>query len=302
MTLIVVSAVLSSMFSNSVFAESQFGLPDPGLTPESPFYFLDTWDEEVRLFFSHSDSARLKRYRASAAERLSEAEKLAGRGISATQIALERYRDVVPRIYATSERIGDALLHAEVLRMAAEHLDILDYISERTDPEKKQFILATKLFLINQHLESLQLFAKRKPGDALRIFGDTLNLRMARVREVAIDDENNKEALDEYTAYLSETDRIVREWGLTEVNNITPSRFLADAVRGHEETLLGPIRDRMSPTLEQELLLVVNTVRKLSGKGLLPTLPAVKANRTLTPLDLLPAVSSTATTATSSGF
>ncbi len=265
--------MVSITLGSHIAAESQFGLPDPGLTPESPLYFLDLWDERARFFFARSDAGRLKRYQARVLERLSESEALAGRGIAATQKALELYRADIPRLFAVAERTGDMLILKEVLQSTIDYFDVLDHISERTNFDKKQFIPETKLFLVNQHLQSLQTFAKREPADALRIFGGALGNRMERLREVAIDDENNKEALEEYTAYLSETDRIIREWSKVEVEGLGPVAYLAVAMRGHEETLVGPVRERLSPTLEQELLLAVNGVRKLSGLEPLQKLP-----------------------------
>jgi len=271
----VLAVFFSGMFSSSVFAESAFGLPEPGLTPESPFYFLDLWDEDARLFFTRSDSSRVKRYQAHILERLSEAEALAGRGISATQRALELYREDVPFFYAVAERLDDDYILSGALRMASDHLRVLDHISERTDFEKKRFVSSTKIFLIEQQTQSLHLLAKRDQSAALRIFGDALERRMARIREVAIDDENNQEALREYTAYMSEADRIIREWNTGDGGELSPADFLADVVREHEETLLGPVRERLAFVLESELLSAVNSVRNLSGKEHLLSLPPI---------------------------
>src|SRR3989344_569058 len=287
----------SGIYVGNIFAKSDFVLPDPGLTPESPFYFLDLWDENARLFFTRSDSSRLKRYEARILERLSEADALAGKGISATQRALELYRADVPFFYATAERLDDDLILADALRMALEHLDALDHISERTNFEKKRFVVTTKIVVIEQQLQSLHSFAKRDPADALRIFGDALQLRMARIREVAIDDQNNEEAFNEYAAYMSEADRIIGDGDMVEVDGLSPAAFLARTVRGHEETLLGPVRERIAFTLEKELLLVVNGVRNLSGKEHMRMLPLVLP---VTPFTETSTSSSTPSVATSS--
>ena len=262
-------------FANTVFGQSSFDLPDPGLTPESPIYFLDLWDEQARLFFARSDSSRVKRYRAHVLERLSEAETLAGRGISATQRALELYRAELPFFYAAAERLDDVSTLETALRMASDHLDVLDRVSERTDFEKKRFVPATKIFLIEQQLQTLHVLAKRDSAKALQVFGEALQRRMTRIRDVAIDDQNNQEALEEYAAYMSETDRILRDWDTSEFDGLSVAVFLGQAILGHEETLLGPVREHVAPTLESELLLAVNSVRKLLGKEHFLSLPPV---------------------------
>ena len=278
LTLVVLVAFFAGLIGKIVSAESAFGLPDPGLTPESPIYFLDLWDEQARLFFARSDSSRVKRYRARVLERLSEAEALAGRGISATQRALELYRADMPFFYATAERLDDDLILADALGMASDHLDVLDHISERTDFEKKRFITTTKIFVIEQQLQSLHSLAKRDPTGAFRIFGDALRRRMARIREVAIDNQNNHEVFNEYAAYMAEADRMLRDWSTAFIDGLSPTAFLSETVQGHEETLLGPVRERIAPALENELLLAVNNVRKLSGKDHLLMLPTPLKN------------------------
>lgn len=282
LTVMILGIFFTGILSRSVFAESAFGLPDPGLTPESPFYFLDLWDEDARLFFTYSDSSRVKRYEARIRERLSEAETLAGRGISATQRALELYREDIPFFYAAVERLSDDAIFAGALRMASDHLDTLDYISERTNVEKKRFILTAKLFIIEQQLQSLHVFAKHDIGEALDIYGDALRRRMARIREVAIDDQNNEEAFHEYAAYVSEAERVVRDWGVVKDHGISPAVFLAEIVGDHEETLLGPVRERIPFVLENELLSVVNSVRKLSRKEHVLSLPLVPSQNKAT--------------------
>jgi hypothetical protein len=273
-----VKKVLSILFLSILFlgarafADTRFGLPEPGLTPESPLYFLDLWDEQIRLFFTRSDSARFERYSQRALERMAEAESLAGEGVAASQRALELYQEHIPFLYATAERLDDKTLLADALRMATDHLAVLDHISERTDFERKRFVLNAKLFVINQQLQTLEFMAKRNPDEALRIYGDALSRRMERIRAVAIDDQNNEEAIDEYAAYMTEVDRILRNWN-TVIDGASAGGYLKTVVRGHEETLLGAVRERLSAVLDDELLRAVNSVRQLSGKEPLLELP-----------------------------
>ena len=121
------------------FVNAAFDLPDPGLTPESPIYFLDLWDEQARLFFARSDSSRVKRYRAHVLERLSEAETLAGRGISATQRALELYRAELPFFYAAAERLDD--------------VSILENISYKNAVKPSQAISDINTFIISSNIK-----------------------------------------------------------------------------------------------------------------------------------------------------
>ena len=48
-------------------------LPGPGMTPDSPFYFLDGWSKTISLFFTFGDETRAEKALGYAGERLSEA-------------------------------------------------------------------------------------------------------------------------------------------------------------------------------------------------------------------------------------
>lgn len=55
-------------------------LPNPGLTPDSPLYFLDTLGENIGLFLSRSLEAKAKKSFNYAEEKLAEAEDMAEKG------------------------------------------------------------------------------------------------------------------------------------------------------------------------------------------------------------------------------
>lgn len=58
--------------SGTVFAQNQAVLPDAGLTPESPFYFLDKFGEALRTFFTFNPEGKARLQITFAAERISE--------------------------------------------------------------------------------------------------------------------------------------------------------------------------------------------------------------------------------------
>ncbi|MAF79647.1 hypothetical protein CL629_01055 [bacterium] len=69
-------------------------LPDPGLTPDSPFYFLERLVEGIGTFFTFGNIKKAERYTALAAERLAEAKALVEKGKSKlVEKILARYED-----------------------------------------------------------------------------------------------------------------------------------------------------------------------------------------------------------------
>ena len=51
---VVVVALVVFLFAPTVFAQSGV-LPGPGITPDSPFYFLDRWGESLGRFFAFGE-------------------------------------------------------------------------------------------------------------------------------------------------------------------------------------------------------------------------------------------------------
>ena len=71
---IITTAILvSSLFvGGAVFAQNQVVLPNAGLTPESPFYFLDRLGETLRQFFTFNPEGKARLQITFAAERVAE--------------------------------------------------------------------------------------------------------------------------------------------------------------------------------------------------------------------------------------
>ena len=57
-------------------------LPDPGMTPDSPFYFLEIIAEEIGTFFTFGDLKKAERHAALAEERLAEVQAVIEKGKS----------------------------------------------------------------------------------------------------------------------------------------------------------------------------------------------------------------------------
>jgi hypothetical protein len=60
-----------------VYAQAEEELPSPGITPDSPFYFLKTFVEDVGTFFTFGDAAKAERYAKLAQKRIAEVKAMA---------------------------------------------------------------------------------------------------------------------------------------------------------------------------------------------------------------------------------
>jgi len=106
-------------------------LPNPGLTPASPFYFLDTFGENVSLLFTGSPEGKANKQLSYANEKLAEAKETAYRGNGkAARKAVDLYENYLNDatenlgkakalgrdVDALAERITEAILrHVAVL-------------------------------------------------------------------------------------------------------------------------------------------------------------------------------------------
>lgn len=89
------------MISGVAFAqEAQTALPSAGITPESPFYFVDQLGEALRKFFTFSPAGKARLEITFAAERVAEIKViLEDKGVSAKglDVAQDRLRDHLSR-------------------------------------------------------------------------------------------------------------------------------------------------------------------------------------------------------------
>ena len=81
---------------------SSFGaiewLPEPGRTPDSAWYALDSWEEEGRLWHAHDAARQTPLYLSFAREKLAEVEAMVkAENAAAANMAADRYQDYMTR-------------------------------------------------------------------------------------------------------------------------------------------------------------------------------------------------------------
>jgi len=142
----VVSIILTAVFLFSIAGTARaqdVELPSPGITPDSPLYFLDTLGERLSLAFSRGEG-RAKKALAIAEEKLAEAEAMADEGNDeATETAVNRYGETISEaasVLAQAAQTGegfDEALKSLIAKAASIHLDVLSRVYEKV-PEKAQ--------------------------------------------------------------------------------------------------------------------------------------------------------------------
>lgn len=70
---LLVNILALTLFSGGVaYAQEDPELPDPGITPDSPFYFADKWAKQLSLIFTFREEAKVEKALRYAEERLAE--------------------------------------------------------------------------------------------------------------------------------------------------------------------------------------------------------------------------------------
>jgi len=146
LTLITIS--LSLLFGGVVFAQ-ETELPDPGMTPDSPFYFLERMMEATRTFFTFGDIRKAERHAVLATERLAEAKAVVEKGKPEfMEKTLERYEMQLNKSMASAEKAmtGDKNTEKaiEVVSNAGKttlrHLEVLAEVYEKVSEQTKPAI------------------------------------------------------------------------------------------------------------------------------------------------------------------
>jgi hypothetical protein len=132
---IVLSSLLLSLGAG--ISAQEIKLPNPGITPDSIFYFLDIIMEEIGTFFTFGDLKKAERYATLAAERLAETQSLVEKGKpELVEKTLARYEMQLQNSIARAEKAQSKGQNAEkvmtrVGKATSLHLEVLAEIGEK---------------------------------------------------------------------------------------------------------------------------------------------------------------------------
>ncbi len=172
-SLLITSVFLFSLGIGVLAQETE--LPDPGLTPDSPFYFLETIAEEIVTFFTFGDLKKAERYATLAAERLAEAKAVVEKGKSElAEKTLERYEMQLNNSIArakkamakgkNTEKVMEVL--AKVGKATSKHLEVLAEVYGKVPEQAKSAIENAMKASVRGHEKAVEVLkAKNALGD-----------------------------------------------------------------------------------------------------------------------------------------
>ena len=156
--------ITSLLFGGTAYAQDEeLELPSPGITPDSPFYVLDMFFEDMQEFFTFNPEAKARLHVAFAAERIAEIKVMLetkgveAKGLDVAEARLEAHvAKAVDIIESEQEKGSDvsALVH-----------EILDDFHKQRQAVKEAFGEAKEEFLSEKKALQEQLRAANKAGD-----------------------------------------------------------------------------------------------------------------------------------------
>ena len=176
------------LFSGAALAQDEPQLPDPGLLPDSPFYFLDKLGKNIGLFFAFGDEAKTDKALQYAGERLAEALEMKARNeFTRMEGAAGDYdgymAQVQTRLEATVQNGSSDNVSERVALATRLHLTVLDNLSDNlTQPKAVQAIIHAREASVNGQEQALRALARNRAEAALRIAGDTIDAHLEQIR------------------------------------------------------------------------------------------------------------------------
>lgn len=143
--LLLILIVSSFLFGAMAFAQ-EAELPNPGLTPDSSFYFLDTLGEKIGMFFAFSAKKKAEKALKYAGEKLAEVKAMAEqKEIKALEKANQKYKKFLElanqKTQDAKERGKDVEeLATLITEKTLKHQEVLSEVFEKVPEEAKKGI------------------------------------------------------------------------------------------------------------------------------------------------------------------
>ena len=280
--------IISSLFlGGTAYAQEEEELPDPGITPDSPFYFLDNWGKQIGLLLAFGPEAKAQKALEYAEERLAEANAMALKNrIRETEKAADSYNGF---LVMARERVEEARqqgaadnISEKVALATSKHLAVLDGIKDTAPEQAKEAIVRARDVSMDGQQNALRVLANERLERAMEINLATIEGRLNRVRvkaeegntgevEAALDDANK---LLRFGEEISETARGLGK-DTTSVEQLVAratSSQLQVLAEVHEK-MPEPARVAIESAIANSLTNRERVVEALKNKGALGEIP-----------------------------
>jgi hypothetical protein len=188
----------------SVSASDVDTLPEAGMTPDSPFYFMERWGEQISLAFTFNAEAKVEKALRYAEERLAEAEAVAAQNkVRAMERAYKEYCNCLEVATRNMERAMNKGVNTseQVTAAMSKHISYMyqhQYNNQQSDTaceDCQQIRQQVRERAMTCQEDAVETLASQDPEEALE-----LNLRLTeqacnRLQNMV--GQNNSEQIEE---------------------------------------------------------------------------------------------------------
>ncbi len=222
-----------------VQAQTEAELPSAGLTPDSPFYFMERFFEGVGTFFTFGNLAKAERYANLAAERVAEVQSLADKGKpELAEKTLTKYQDQLGKSLARTEEArekGKSVAGvAEIVSQAtAKHLTVLEEVLEKVPEQAKPAILRAREVSKTGQVRALESLSKEKPERAAEINIQAIQNRLGKIKSEARegDEEGVERIMADFAVFRTSLEEMGKE------NKVVLASLVSEDITGQIEDL-----------------------------------------------------------------
>jgi Domain of unknown function (DUF5667) len=178
-------------------------LPDPGTTPDSPFYFMDKWGKQIAMAFTFGAENKAERALAYADERMAEIEAMMARNkFKEASEAGHEYQYCVQTAAQNMEQVKLKGVDAaeKMALMAEKHLEVANRMSENTPEEAQGLLTQAREKAMTCQETALKNMAQGDPEKATQLNLALMERQLNRIRVQAeeADGEAVQQRLEEY--------------------------------------------------------------------------------------------------------
>lgn len=204
--LVLISIVItgSLLLGGSAYAQEEPELPRPGITPDSPFYFLDNMNKSLGMLLAFGPEAKAKKAVQYAGERLAEARAMAaknkGAALERAARGYDKYLAMAAQKAEDAAQRGAAGNASEIVAQAtARHLAVLDRVRDAAPEQAREALGRARESSMNGMERALRALAKEAPDMASQINMEVVEGRLirARARAAASDSAETGAAIDD---------------------------------------------------------------------------------------------------------
>jgi len=243
MSIVSIILVTSLLLGGTAYAQEE-ELPDPGITPDSPFYFFDTFGKKLGLMFTFGDEAKAQKALEYAEERLAEANAMALKNklqeMSQAAGSYDEFMAMVQeKLQAAVQQNASANISEKVALATEKHLAVLDRVKDRVPEEAREALNQAWEKSLNGQQNALRALASHRVERAAEINMENIQNRLQRALEKASENatdevENAIEDAEELRRFGQEISEIAR--GLSD-NTTTVDELVARATAVHLEVM-----------------------------------------------------------------